>query len=59
MTTNHSDHVYLQRQFWAKTANSYLNCDTPDAIYLAKLLNTAAEWEQKWQDYLCHVGAGV
>lgn len=59
MTTNHADHVYLQRQFWAKTANSYLNCGAPDAAYLAKLLNTAAEWEQKWQDYLRHVGAGV
>lgn len=55
--TNHADNVYLQRQFWAKTANAYLDAGAPDVDYLAKLMSTAAEWEQKWQDYLRHVAA--
>jgi len=55
--TNHADNTYLQRQFWAKTANAYLNAGAPDAAYLEKLLTTAAEWEAKWQDYLSHLRA--
>jgi hypothetical protein len=52
---NHADSVYQQRQFWAKIANDYANVDNLDVDYLAKVINTAALWEQRWQDYLAHV----
>jgi hypothetical protein len=57
MTTSYADEVSLQRHFWLETVNRYLNSVSPDPEYLAKLMNTAAEWEAKWDEYLAHLRA--
>jgi hypothetical protein len=52
---NYGDNVILQRNFWNKTANQYLNYPDHDVTYLQKLLVTAAHWEQKYNEYLAHL----
>lgn len=52
---NYGDNVILQRNFWNKTANQYLNYSDLDVTYLQKLLSTAAQWEQKYNEYLAHL----
>ena len=53
--SSYGDEVARQQQFWLETVNGYLADGCPDPDYFIKLFNTAAEWQQKYDDYLNHL----
>jgi hypothetical protein len=54
---SYGDEVTIQRRFWLDTVNRYLAAGCPDPDYFEKLIQTAAEWQQKYDDYLTHLRA--
>lgn len=57
MATNYADNLLTDYRFYTKLANDYLNTANPDPSYLCKLMTTAADYQQKWDDYLAHLAA--
>jgi hypothetical protein len=55
MLTNHGDEVILQRNFWTRTANTYLAAGIPDVDYFQVLLERASHWQQEYDRYVAHL----
>jgi hypothetical protein len=53
--SNYGDYVIMYRNWAVDTANRYLNNGCPDPDYFVKLLETAAYWQQRYDDYVAHL----
>ena len=53
--SSYGDEVARWQQYSLETVNNYLAAGCPDPDYFIKLFNTAAEWQQKYDDYLNHL----
>jgi hypothetical protein len=53
--STYADNLLINHRFYTKLATDYLNTANPDPDYLLKLLGTAAEWQQKMDEYMAHL----